>query len=237
MAFDVSRDLLEKAVVSFQRGMASVEREGRRPLRGRVVAISRMPGAGGAEVARRVGERLGWPVWDRQILDLMAENSKYRRQMFESLDERTQSWIESFLESFVEGGARDVYTHLLPRVMCIISSQDAVILGRGAHLVLDETLSVFLKAPYRDRLDTLMHKNGIDEARAKKELARLDEEHEAFLARMAKRFRRREYLNPPEGFDLVVNTRSLGYDHTADLIVQAARWLPVSVGHCREDLL
>ena len=30
------------------------------------IALSRQAGAGGTEVARRVGERLGWPVYDRE---------------------------------------------------------------------------------------------------------------------------------------------------------------------------
>ena len=39
------------------------------------VAISRECGAGGAAVARALGERLQWTVYDRQIVDSIAEDS------------------------------------------------------------------------------------------------------------------------------------------------------------------
>jgi cytidylate kinase len=48
----------------------------RHPKRtGPFIAISRQSGADGTQIARLVGEELGWDVLDKEILDFMAEDS------------------------------------------------------------------------------------------------------------------------------------------------------------------
>ena len=46
------------------------------------VAVSREAGAAGAIVARLVGEHLGWEVYDRNLLDHVAQ--RYKESRFES---------------------------------------------------------------------------------------------------------------------------------------------------------
>lgn len=61
-----------------------------------VVTISRQPGAGGHTVAQKVCQAMGpgWKVWDREIIDALAESVNMRREMIESLDENVHSWLE-----------------------------------------------------------------------------------------------------------------------------------------------
>ena len=57
------------------------------------IAISRDFGAGGADVARIVGEKLGWQVLDREVLSLMAEEYQLDKIMLDAVDEKTTSWL------------------------------------------------------------------------------------------------------------------------------------------------
>ncbi|HSV74661.1 MAG TPA: cytidylate kinase family protein, partial [Chthonomonadales bacterium] len=61
-----------------------------------VITISREYGAGGSTIAEMLARQLGegWQVWDRQVLNAVAESGQLRSDMAVVLDERTQTWIE-----------------------------------------------------------------------------------------------------------------------------------------------
>jgi hypothetical protein len=46
------------------------------------VTISRLVEAGGQEVAHELGQRLGWPVFDREILQAMAHDDAVRARLY-----------------------------------------------------------------------------------------------------------------------------------------------------------
>jgi hypothetical protein len=79
-----------------------LENRERRPGRGKegdlfygpYLLISREKGAGGNTVARLVGKRLGWQVFNNEIVDEIAQKAHVRRQLIESLDERDQATIQ-----------------------------------------------------------------------------------------------------------------------------------------------
>src|SRR5579863_7864671 len=63
-----------------RRRKAHQERSGRGKLGrlyfGPYLLISREKGAGGRQVANLIGQRLGWQVFDRQIVDAIAERTQ-----------------------------------------------------------------------------------------------------------------------------------------------------------------
>jgi hypothetical protein len=64
---------------------------------GPYVTVSREKGAGGNAVAKLVGKRLGWQVFDNEIVDEIAKKAHIRRQLIESLDERDQATIQDMI--------------------------------------------------------------------------------------------------------------------------------------------
>ncbi len=64
------------------------------------IALSHQTGAGGAEIARIVGTRLNWPIYDHELLDQIAEEMGLNAHHLEHLDERYVSWIEEVAHSF-----------------------------------------------------------------------------------------------------------------------------------------
>lgn len=61
---------------------------------GPYLLFSREKGAGGSAVARLAGKRLGWQMFDNEIVDAIAQKAKVRRDLIESLDERDQAVIQ-----------------------------------------------------------------------------------------------------------------------------------------------
>src|SRR5262249_21143810 len=99
------------------------------------IALSREAGAGGALVARAVGERLRWPVYDRELLERVAAEMGQRTDLLESLDEKRHGWLVECLEAFASAPAVSegaFVRHLLEALLSLAAHGDCVIVGRGA---------------------------------------------------------------------------------------------------------
>ena len=57
------------------------------------ICISRMVGVGHRAVTRPLGERLGWPVLDRQLLESMAGDDDLRQRIYHTMDQRDLGWL------------------------------------------------------------------------------------------------------------------------------------------------
>ncbi|NIM04552.1 MAG: hypothetical protein GTN65_02790, partial [Armatimonadetes bacterium] len=82
---------------------AEERQEADEPAPARVITISRQLGAGGRRVGEALAGQLGWPIWDKEILEILAKRPgvSYRAQMFEALDEKAQNEIESIMYTFM----------------------------------------------------------------------------------------------------------------------------------------
>jgi len=59
-----------------------------------LITISREPGALGTTVARAVGKLLGWPIYDRELLDRIGKEMGTQGDVLELIDEKPMSWLE-----------------------------------------------------------------------------------------------------------------------------------------------
>ena len=59
-----------------------------------VLTISHQYGSGGSRVARALGQRLGWSVWEKEIVRKIASQYKVSEEYIEAKDERVDSFIE-----------------------------------------------------------------------------------------------------------------------------------------------
>lgn len=109
--------------------------EGKEPL---VITVSRDYGAKGEEIARRLSECLGIPLYDSEILDLVAKHAKTDKFYYQHHDEQVDASITTFLYSLVSGTTATLqnYRRHLYDVVLNLARHDCVIVGRGAHLIL-----------------------------------------------------------------------------------------------------
>jgi cytidylate kinase len=190
------------------------------------VAVSREAGARGVEVAREIGQRLEWPVYDREIIDLIAEESGLRSELLKSVDEHDPNWLVEAFTSFTRHGAVSSagYVHHLVNVLNALAAHGkCVIVGRGANAFLPRatTLRLRVVADLGDRVRQVALEKGLSEEEASAEVTRTDRER----ARFVENHFRRDIADPTH-FDLVVNTSRLSPAACADLAVSALRSLP-----------
>src|SRR5262249_39142735 len=126
------------------------------------IAISREVGALGNTVAHELGGRLGWPVYDQEILNKMAQQMGKPREHLHALDERHVHWLEECLANLVtqyHPVTPYSYTkNLIGTVRGLGALGNCVIVGRGANFILPPatTLRVRLVSDLEDRVKAIM---------------------------------------------------------------------------------
>lgn len=191
-----------------------------------IVTLSRLPGALGDEVARRVADELGYQYFDREILQRIAESAHAREQVVASLDDKDRPMLEDWLCSLTLASYLSPYgyrEHLERVLEGLARIGGAVIVGRGAHLVLAQgaSLRVLVVAPLAFRVRVVAERDGLNLAHAEKRVHEEEAERRAFLRRLF-----HAELADPLAFDLVVNTALLGVEGAAAAVVSTLKRLP-----------
>jgi cytidylate kinase len=224
MHISAPTDLVEKAVKNFQNEMRRKKDRAPQSPR-RVITISRQLGSGGMSIAALLKKWLGWPVWDKEILDVLAHQSHlgYQKKMFETIDEKVQDEIESMVAFMFGHRDKNAYLYLLPKAIFLIAQNDAIIVGRGAHLFLPESLKVRIKASFATRVENVARSEGITQKEAQGKIKAVDQEREAFIKEVCRRLGKpyaesKNHLH----YDLEINTDVLGIAGAAVLILIAA---------------
>jgi len=63
-----------------------------------MLTISHQYGSGGSQIARDLGVRLQWSVWDKEIVRKIATEYQLAETDVEAKDERVASFIERLVE-------------------------------------------------------------------------------------------------------------------------------------------
>jgi cytidylate kinase len=193
------------------------------------IAMTRQAGSRGAEIARAVGARLDWPVYDHELLRRIAEEKGVQARLLEMLDERHMGWLEEMIASAAIGQPSHETTYLRSLLKLFATLGEVghcVIVGRGAAHVLvpDTTLRVRIIAPRADRAATVARSQHLSPAEAEKWVDRTDSERKRFVQHYFNR-----NTEDPLGYDLILNSSRLGIEGCTSIIADAAHTME-SVG-------
>jgi cytidylate kinase len=195
--------------------------ESREESRQPIVTVARMHGARGDALARRLADDLGFGLFDQELLHRIAESAQLSERVVSALDEKDRELLTSWLAGFASRTyiTPVEYRYHLARVVGAIAHQGgAVIVGRGAHLILgkDAALRVLAVAPLEERIRAVMEEEGLVERDARRRIIEVEADRRAFLM---KQFHS-EFADPT-GFDVVVNTAALGLEGAAQVVRHA----------------
>jgi cytidylate kinase len=203
------------------RGNATVP-AGAVPL-GLTIAVSREAGARGGSIGRRVGRKLGWQVYDQELLEYMAQDGPTRQTLAEALSPAGATWVEQQLERLQreENLSQHPSAVNLARVVLALGVQGRIVLiGRGAGFILppESTLHIRLVAPLQDRIAYMSQWLRLTVEEAAERVRLRDTRRNEFV--------RTHFHREPDDvyqYDLVINSCRLGEEACAELIAQAAR--------------
>ena len=200
-----------------------------------IITLSRQFGAGGAEVAKRVADRLQWRVADNEFVDRVAARAGLTPDEVAVREERVPNFLERLAWALasasaelavptgatMEGLSEPLMVRVTESVVAEIAREGRVVLvGRGAAAILgmrERTLHVQVVAPVGIRIERIAGRLGLPLDEAKK----LVHESDARRSKYHKEYYGRDWADPVN-YHMVINTGYLGLDGTADLIVREA---------------
>jgi len=189
---------------------------------GPAVAISRETGARGATIGRRVGRKLGWQVYDQELLEFMAQDGPAGSSAHDAPAD-VAAWVEQRLQALLREQAVSQHPSIvgLARVLLLLAAGgNVVLIGRGAGFLLpaESTLHVRVVAPLADRIAYMGQALRLSTAEATEHVRQRDARRAEFLAT--------HFHRPPDDvhqYDLLLNSSRLGEDEAAELICHAVR--------------
>jgi CMP/dCMP kinase len=201
----------------------------------RAITVSRTYGSGGGEVAARLARRLGWRLFDHEMVVRVAHQLGLSEDEAVAQDERAESFISRALSSMLLAyptvnddvlpqmtDLDNTYHEALCRVIQSAADEgQAVIVGRGAFALLAnrrDVLRVHIVAPLEQRVVYVARREGLDERAARDRINRKDRDRTRYVET---RYHVRP--NDAEHYDLTVNTAVLALDNAAELILLALR--------------
>lgn len=189
---------------------------------GPYITFSREFGSGGQEISKRVAERLGWQHFDREIVEAIAGAAHTREELVAMFDEKVRNALDTWVHNLFTNQALDNthYLYHLVRVLNAIAAHgNAVIIGRGAHLVLppENGLRVRVIAPMAVRIQNYIHDHGGSAEEARREIALRDSAQANFI-----RHHFHRNLADPFAYDLIINSAHVSLVEAVTIVAKAA---------------
>jgi cytidylate kinase len=199
-----------------------------------LITVSRQFGAGGSELARKLGERLNWPVLDDEVTCRCAQRLNLETSTVARLREHSPTLLARLSAALLvappEAPGIDTM-HLLridaiaeaalESIMEAAKSLPLIVVGFGTQCIFAnraDALHVRLVAPMTHRVEQLRARYGWDAANAAARARRVDEDRRRYVQRYFHRD-----LNDPLLYDMQINTGRTTLDEATALIEQLVR--------------
>lgn len=193
----------------------------------KIVTISREYGSGGRIIGKLLAEKLNVPFYDKEILDMAAEQSGYSRELMEGTELKAKSSFAYNLASAlsfnegVSGSPLSVNEKMFLAQFQVIKeigeTDKAVIVGRCADYVLRDmpgVTNVFIYAEQEDRIRRAIDVYGDDPQKAKEIVATYDKARQNYY-NYHTGLRWGEFKN----YNLAINSSYISEEEAANLIV------------------
>jgi cytidylate kinase len=138
----------------------------------RVITIDREYGSGGADIAKKLAERLGWKLWDQLLTNEIARFMECDCGVVEKHEEKRDPLFYRLIKGFIRGSYEgsvnaphvkiadtDCIREVTERVVkSAAEAGECVIVGRGSAYYLQgraDAFHVFVFAPFEDKVRRL----------------------------------------------------------------------------------
>ena len=200
-----------------------------------IITVSRLYGSGGSEVAAVTAKILGWSLLDNSVVDAVAARMGLSAAEVRDREERVPSLVERLTSAMAMGTQEwaapiaaakrptdeqliEVTRHIIEEA---IAAGSVVVVGRGAQEMQaerEDSLHVFCYAPRKALIARTMQREGVGAEEAARLVDSTNKERDQWVRLHWERDRREI-----ENYDLSVNTKRLGIQGSAQLIVSAAK--------------
>ena len=193
-----------------------------------IITIGRQYGSGGAEVGKKLGQRMGLDVYDKEILKMTSDESGIRESYFHLADERAgKKLLYKIVQSLIPENtspstgsdlvsADNLFRFQSEVIRKLAAEESCVIMGRCADYVLEGAeglVRVFLYADMEYREKRISDLGYYEHRDIRKNIKRIDRERRDYH----RYYTGRDWENV-ENYDLMLNTASLGTEGAMEAI-------------------
>jgi cytidylate kinase len=163
----------------------------------RTITVEREFGAGGAAIAQKLPEHLGWKLWDQNLTAEISKLAQVDRASVERLDERCDSLFYRLMKVYMRGSferslpvagldhfdADSMVRLMQPVIERAADDGNCVIVGRGATYFLRDRADAFhviIYAPLEEKIRRVKA-TGKSEAEALELISTIDQERATFI--------------------------------------------------------
>jgi cytidylate kinase len=193
-----------------------------------IINIGRQIGSGGRIIAKMLAEEFGCKFYDKELLDLAAQESGFCKKFFEQNDEQ-KGFFKSLFNVRVplmgEGNfykdnfSQDsLYKFQSDAIKKVADEGSCVFVGRTADYVLREynnTLNVFITADLDERIKAVSERYGLDNAAAQKYIHSQEETRASYY-----NYYTGKTWGHSESYNICVNSSLLGLEGTEQFIAE-----------------
>lgn len=186
-----------------------------------IITISRQSATNGLLVAQLVAQRLGYHIYDSELVDEIARRSQIDPCILQRFDEMPINPVASILWEWRSSICPESYRRYVRETMRAVAREgNAIVVGRGGNFILHgpDFLHVRLVAPLDLRIAMYCAGEHVTEAEARKWIKNQDERRAEYI---------RKYYNhsidDPVCYDLSINLAGVTLEGAADIIVDTCR--------------
>ena len=195
-------------------------------MKNRVITISREFGSGGRLIGQKLAEKLGVPCYDKELMERIAEESVFSREMMEEAKKKAKNgFFYSLASAFGTGETGPDSLSLNERFFLaqfdtireVAEEGSCVIVGRCADYILrgyPEVTNVFLYAEEGDKIKRAVEEYGVPENEVKRIM------HDTAKARANYyHYHTGRKWGDPVNYNLCIDTGYISIDDIVDLIL------------------
>lgn len=184
-----------------------------------IICIGRQYGSGGHVIGEQLSKRLGWPLYDKEILAAAARKLNVTAALLEKRDE---SQLSNLLFNLLNrsGEADDFEEKLYVQQKRFLRKQaekgSCIIIGRCANEIFKNDpgmMSVFIHAPFNARIERLMETENMTEEEAIRAAKLTDKKRSNYYE-----YRTNAHWSDPGQYHMMIDRTLLGVDKTAELL-------------------
>ncbi len=199
-----------------------------------IITIARQYGSGGHDIGKKLAEELKIPFYDKELLERAAKDSGFCQEIFENYDEKpTNSFLYSLvMDTYSMGYSTAAFAEMplnhkiflaqFNAIKDIAKEGPCVIVGRCADYALADfpnVVNVYLYADLQSRIARIARRHDVTDAKAKDLIQKTDKSRASYY-----NYYTNKKWGEATGYDLCLNTASLGIDGTIHMIREFAAY-------------
>lgn len=188
------------------------------------IALSRETSSGGRLIGQLAAKKLHMKFYDKELVNLIAKNTKKRQEIVEALDEKSKSLIENIIDDLRSWEnilpEMTYFKQLCRTVLALTEKNPVVFVGRGVNFIIpaERCFRVRVIAPLYIRIQNTIKYEHKNPQKAKETIRQIHFDRKDFTQKYF-----RKDISNANYYDLVINTEYFSIPQAVNIVVKGYR--------------